>query len=88
MLHKKHTYSQFFIILSRSDKIPTVEQCTYLGITISTNDSDVNLKRQMRKLYANVNLLLRKFSTCSVEVKCFLFKMKCLEFLSLPFVPG
>ena len=43
-------------------KIPTVDQCRYLGITISTNNSDVDLKRQMRKLYANVNLLLREFS--------------------------
>ena len=55
-------------------KIPTVDQCRYLDITISTNNSDVNLKRQMRKLYTNVNLLLRKCSKCSVDVKCFLFK--------------
>ena len=47
-------------------KVPTVEQCRYLGITISTQNSDIDLKRQMRKLYANVNLLLRKFSKCSV----------------------
>ena len=52
-------------------KIPTVDQCRYLGITISTNNSDVNLKTQMRKLYTNINLLLRKFSKCSVDVKCF-----------------
>ena len=52
-------------------KIPTVDQCRYLGITISTNNFDVDLKRQMSKLYANVNLLLRKFSKCSVDVKCF-----------------
>ena len=35
------------------------------------------MKRQMRKLYANANLLLRKFSKCSVEMKCFLFKTYC-----------
>ena len=55
----------------------TVDQCRYLGITISTNNSDVHLKRQMRILYANVNLFLRKFSKCSVDVKCFLFKTYC-----------
>ena len=55
-------------------KIPIVDQCRYLGITISTNNTDVDLKKQMRKLYANVNSLLRKFSKCSVDVKCFLFK--------------
>ena len=44
------------------------------SITISTNNSDVDLKKQMKKLYANVNLLLRKFSKCSVDAKCFLYK--------------
>ena len=52
-------------------KIPTVEQCRYLGITDSTKNSDVDFKGQMRKLYANVNLLLRKFSKSSVVVKGF-----------------
>ena len=65
-------------------KIPTVDQCRYLGITISTNNSDVDLKRQMRKLYANVKLLLRKFSKCSVDVKCFLFKTYCSNLYSAP----
>ena len=36
--------------------------------------TDVDLKRQMRKLYANVNSLLGKFSKCSVDVNCFIFK--------------
>ena len=58
-------------------KIPTVKQCRYLGITISTQNSDIDLKRQMRKLYANVNLLLKNFSKYSVGVKCFLFKTYC-----------
>ena len=65
-------------------KIPTVEQCRYLGTTISTNNSDVDLKRQMRKLYANVNLLLRKFSKCSVDVKCSLFKTYCSNLYCAP----
>ena len=65
-------------------KIPTVDQCRYLGITISTNNSHVDLKRQMRKLYANVNLLLRKFSKCSVDVKCFLFKTYCSNLYCAP----
>ena len=57
--------------------IPMVENCRYLGITISTKNSDLDLKRQMRKIYANANLLLRKFSSCSVSVKCHLFKTYC-----------
>ena len=58
-------------------KIPTVDQYIYLGITISTNNFDIDLKRQMRELYANVNLLLRKLSKCSVDIKSFLFKTYC-----------
>ena len=38
----------------------------------------------MRKLYANVNLLLRKFSKCSVGVKCFLFKTYCSNLYCAP----
>ena len=55
-------------------KIPIVESCKYPSITISTKNSDLDLKRQMRKIYANTNLLLRKFSKWSVDVKCYLFK--------------
>ena len=38
----------------------------------------------MKKLYANVNLLLRKFSKCSVDVKCFLFKTYCSNLYCAP----
>ena len=40
----------------------------------------------MRKMYANVNLLLRKFSKCFVDVhvKCFLFKMCCSNLYCAP----
>ena len=65
-------------------KIPTVDQCRYLGITISTNNSEEDFKRQMRKLYANVNLLLTKFSKCSVDVKSFLFKTYCSNLYCAP----
>ena len=58
-------------------KIPIFENCKYLEITISTKNSDLDVKRQMRNIYANANLLLRKFSCCSVSVKCYLFKTYC-----------
>ena len=36
----------------------------------------------MRKMYDNVNLLLRKFSKCSVGVKCFFYlKLIVLAFI-------
>ena len=65
-------------------KIPIVENCKYLGITISTKNSDLDMKRQMRKIYANANLLLRKFSCCSVSVKCYLFKTYCSTLYCAP----
>ena len=58
-------------------KIPIIENCKYLEITISAKNSDLDLKRQMRKIYANANPRLRKFSCCSVSVKCYLFKTYC-----------
>ena len=50
--------------------IPSVDQCKYLGIIISVKNCDADLKRQMRKYYTNANMLLRKFSFCSPDVKC------------------
>ena len=39
----------------------------------------------MRKTYANANaLLLRKFSKCSVNVKCYLFKTYCSNLYCAP----
>ena len=70
---KKLKVSLPFFVLGKS-KIPMVEQCRYLGTTISIKDSDLELKRQMRKMYANANIFLRKFSKCSINVQCYLFK--------------
>ena len=61
-------------------KIPTVKQCRYLVITISVKNSDLDIKRQIRKMYVNVNLSLIKFSKFSVGVKCFLFKTNYSSF--------
>ena len=36
---------------------------------ISTNNCDIDMKRQMRKFYANINILSRKFSKCSPDVR-------------------
>ena len=35
-------------------------------------------------MYANANLLLRKFSRCSVNVKCYLFKTYCSNLYCAP----
>ena len=57
--------------------IPAVDKCKYLGIIISEANCDGDLKRQMRKYYANANMLLRKFSYCSPDVKCCMIKSYC-----------
>ena len=57
--------------------ISIVTECRYLGIIVNQRNCDADLKRQMRKFYANTNILLRKFSKCSPDVKCHLFKTFC-----------
>ena len=52
-----------------------------LGEIESEHNSDNDLKRQMKKFYAKANMLIRKFSKCSVNIKCYLFKGECSEFL-------
>ena len=41
-----------------------IDQSKYLVIIISVKNSDPDLKRQMRKYYANANMLLCTFSHC------------------------
>ena len=49
--------------------IPNVSECNYLGTIICQKNCDLDIKRQMRKFYANANMLLRRFSKCSTRVK-------------------
>ena len=50
--------------------ILNVSECKYLGTIICQKSCDVmDIKRQMRKFYANVNMLLRRFSKCSTPGK-------------------
>ena len=94
LYNRSKLYSLFFksksinitqpLFFLNSLKIPIVESCRYLGINISTKNSDLDLKRQMTKIYANTNPLLRKFSKCSVDVKCYLFKAYCSNLYCAP----
>ena len=53
-------------------------EITYLGHIISNDLSDdKDIYRQRRKLYAQANMLSRKFSMCSVPVKISLFRSFC-----------
>ena len=57
--------------------IPNVTARMYPYITISVKNCDLELKRRMRKCYANTNMLLRKFVKCSLDEKCYLFITYC-----------
>ena len=54
------------------------QEIKYLG-HIFTDDlhDDRDISRQCRKLYAQANMLLHRFSMCSGPVKCALFKTFC-----------
>ena len=53
--------------------IPTVNQSKNLRILIIENSCASDLKRQMCKLYDNVNMIIRTFSKCSPDEKCFFY---------------
>ena len=45
-------------------EISFVDQCKYLGTIIDVKNSDSDMKRQMKRLYASSNTIIRKFSKC------------------------
>ena len=72
---KKLSFPDFYL----SDSCLSVcQEIKYLG-HIFTDDlhDDRDISRQCRKLYAQANMLLRRFSMCSGPVKCALFKTFC-----------
>ena len=62
--------------MNESD-IEFVDTAKYLGVMISTQMCDADLRRQIRKFYANSNVLIRNFSQCSFDVKRVLFASYC-----------
>ena len=55
-----------------------VNKHKYLGNIITSNLSDEeDIQREMRSMYSRGNLLLRKFSFCSEEIKITLFRTYC-----------
>ena len=83
--------SSVMIVRTRGDKnltfpdfhlsgscLSVCQETKYLGhIFTDALRDDRDISRQCRKLYAQANMLLRKFSMCSVPVKCALFKTFC-----------
>ena len=53
------------------------EQLKYMCIIVSEANCEGDLKREITIYYANYNVLLRQFSYCSPDVKCYMFKSYC-----------
>lgn len=62
-----------------SDKLEFVDTFKYLGHRIvSSNKDDSDIQRELSNLFTRTNILLRRFSKCSKNVKVTLFKSYCL----------
>ena len=57
--------------------VPEIKYLVSILFMICTKNCDIDLKGQMRKFYANINILFRMFAKCSPDVKCTLFKSFC-----------
>ena len=58
--------------------IRVVESFKYLGNFLKSDlTDDLDIARQRRQLYAQGNMLLRRFHMCSLEVKIKLFQSHC-----------
>jgi hypothetical protein len=56
-----------------------IDEFKYLGHILNNNCTDDNdIKREIRNLYARTNVLKKRFSKCSIDVKLMLFKSFCL----------
>lgn len=67
--------AQFFLCFTSEGPLDMSRELKYLGHIFSDDlmdDSDI--RRQCCKISAQTNMLLRKFSMCSADVKCALFK--------------
>ena len=58
--------------------VTLVDRFTYLGNVLHRDmTDDADIRKQTTKLTVTANTLLRKFSTCSLEVKLGLFRSLC-----------
>jgi len=63
-----------------------VSHFKYLGHIITHNLSDDNdIQREIRSMFVRCNVLIRKFSNCSLRVKVKLFQSYCLCFCDIAF---
>ena len=56
------------------ESLTYVREARYLGVVIQLSGPNKDVHRQMRKYYAGINTLIRRFYACSYDVKCYLFR--------------
>jgi hypothetical protein len=84
ILPKRYKLSIPKVSLNGDDLVYT-DTIKYLGVILNnTFKDDADIMRQLRSLYASSNILLRKFSHCSLPVKLQLVESFCLNFYCSP----
>ena len=62
------------MFLLNGAKLQYVDSYKYLGMLIHVHNDDLDIVRQLKSVILRTNILMRTFSSFSVEVKLFLFK--------------
>ena len=61
------------------EKLQFVSSFKYLGhMIMSSNTDDADIQREVTNMFVRTNILIRKFSKCSDDVKTVLFKAYCI----------
>ena len=75
-----HLFDSFY-----SKAFDSVRETKYLGVMLNSQlKTSIDVSRQTRKFYAQVNMLLRSFRYCSVDVKYMLFRPYCTNMYCCP----
>ena len=64
-----------------SETLQFVPSFRYLGHVITSNNTgtdDADILREVTNIFVHTNILIRKYSKCSVDVKTVLFKAYCI----------
>ena len=73
------------VVYLGDDKLMYQVRVKYLGVILTADCSDNNeIKIQTQILYARVNLIIRRFSACSLPVKLQLFQAYCTNIYCAP----
>jgi len=76
-----HVFPNF--VLNGAD-VQFVSEFKYLGFQLSVNQSkDADVMREIQAMFTRTNILIRRLSKCSVDVKTVLFRSYCLSFYSI-----